>query len=95
MNYIYNFLYSNNSNKNKKSTYNVICDYENTSEKQCIKMDSENERIYNRLLDKAKKANKTLKNSSLSMNIEVPIPPRPSNRDRLLIWKKGMCLSML
>ena len=28
------------------------------------------------------------KHSGLSMNLEVPHPPRPSNRDRYLLWKK-------
>lgn len=88
MNNLLSYLNIKTNTNISKTTYNIICDYENTTEKQCIRMDSENERIYNKLLNKAKKANNTLKNSSLSMNIEVPIPPRPSNRDRLIIWKK-------
>ena len=30
-----------------------------------------------------------LQNSGLSTNLEVPVPPRPSNRDRYILWKKS------
>jgi hypothetical protein len=51
-------------------------------------MDDKNERIYNSMLSKVDRANKTLGNSVLCVNIEVPLPPRPTNRDRLLLWRK-------
>ena len=70
------------------ASYKIINDFESSSEKECSKMDRENERIYSKLLTQAEKAHSAIKNSGLSMNLEVPIPPRPSNRDRYLLWKK-------
>ena len=46
-----------------------------------------NEKKYRELLKKANKTEKTIKNSGLSMNVEVPPPPHPS-RDRFILWKK-------
>ena len=68
--------------------YIIISDFEKSSESDCIKMDNKNEKIYNSLLSKALKAEKTIENSGLSMNLEVPIPPHPNNRDRFILWKK-------
>lgn len=70
------------------ASYRTINDFESSSEKECSKFDKENEKIYSRLLSQAEKAHNAIKNSGLSMNLEVPIPPRPSNRDRYLLWKK-------
>jgi len=53
-------------------------------------MDELNEKIYTNLLTKATKAENNVKNSSIYMTIEVPPPPRPSNRDRYTIWHKRM-----
>lgn len=69
-------------------SYVVLNNFENATEKQCIKMDKKNEKIYSSLLARAEKASKAIGDTVLSMNIEVPCPPRPSNRDRLIIWKK-------
>jgi len=68
--------------------YIIISDFEKSSESDCIKMDNKNEKIYNSLLSKALRAEKTIENSGLSMNLEVPIPPHPNNRDRYILWKK-------
>ena len=76
-----------NNNLNNRS-YKINNDFENSSEKQCSKMDTYNEKIYSNLLTQAQKAQNAIKNSGLSMNLEVPIPPRPSNRDRYILWKK-------
>jgi hypothetical protein len=70
------------------ASYKIINDFESSSEKECSKMDKENEKIYSKLLSQAEKAHYAIRNSGLSMNLEVPIPPRPSNRDRFLLWKK-------
>ena len=70
------------------ASYKIVNDFESSSEKECSKMDKENEKIYSRLLSQAEKAHQAIRNSGLSMNLEVPIPPRPSNRDRFLLWKK-------
>ena len=40
------------------------------------------------MLNKANKAEKTIKSTGLSMNVEVPPPPHPSNRDRYILWRK-------
>ena len=69
-------------------SYVELNNFENASEKQCIKMDKKNEKIYSSLLARAEKASKAIGHTVLSVNIEVPCPPRPSNRDRLIIWKK-------
>ena len=68
--------------------YKIINDFDNINEKQCIKLDKENESTYNKLLAKSKQAQYTIQNTGLSMNLEVPIPPRPNNRDRFMLWKK-------
>ena len=68
--------------------YNIINDFDSINEKQCIKLDKENESIYNKLLAKSKQAQYTIQNTGLSMNLEVPMPPRPNNRDRFMLWKK-------
>lgn len=68
--------------------YIVVSDFENVTEKECIKLDRLNNENYNNLISKAKQAQYTIRNSGLSMNLEVPIPPRPCNRDRLILWKK-------
>ena len=41
------------------------------------KVDKENDKIYKSLLHKAQKANNTLKDTQIDINIEVPIPPVP------------------
>lgn len=69
-------------------SYVVLNNFENATEKQCIKMDKKNEKIYSSLLARAERASKAMGDTVLSVNIEVPCPPRPSNRDRLIIWKK-------
>ena len=69
-------------------SYVVLNNFENANEKQCIKMDKKNEKIYSSLLSRAERASKAIGDTILSVNIEVPCPPRPSNRDRLIIWKK-------
>ena len=68
--------------------YKVIWDFKNTTEKKCIKIDKENEDIYNKLLTTAKNTQKQLLENGLTMNLEVPMPPRPTNRDRFLLWQK-------
>ena len=70
------------------ASYKTINDFESSSEKECSKLDKENEKIYSKLLTQAEKAHDAIKHSGLSMNLEVPHPPRPSNRDRFLLWKK-------
>jgi len=70
------------------SGYIIVTNFEEVSEETCTRYDIKNEKHYRDLLSKAKKACKTIKNSGLSMNLEVPPPPHPSNRDRYILWKK-------
>lgn len=70
------------------NSYQVISNFEDSNEKECIKMDKKNEKIYLQLLSQAESAEKKLRNSVLSFNLEIPPPPRPCNRDRYNLWKK-------
>ena len=68
--------------------YCVVIDFTAVTEKECGKLDTINEKKYQKLISKANKAEKTIHKTGLSMNLEVPPPPHPSNRDRYIIWKK-------
>lgn len=69
-------------------SYIIVQDFDDISEKDCIKYDRKNEEIYRSLLNRAEKAKKTLGKGVLCIDIDVPIPPRPSNRDRYSVWQK-------
>jgi len=69
-------------------SYIVLSNFENTSEYQCIKLDRKNDKIYCALLNRVEKASKILGETGLSINIEVPVPPNPSNFDSYILWKK-------
>lgn len=88
MNSCFGKLLSRNESNLVNTTYKLVSEFEKSSEKECAKLDKENQKIYSKLLNQAQKAQDAIKNSGLSMNLEVPIPPRPSNRDRYILWKK-------
>ena len=71
-----------------ENPYCVVIDFSSVTEKECGKLDSINEKKYTKLIQKANKAERTIQRTGLSMNLEVPPPPHPSNRDRFIIWKK-------
>ena len=71
-----------------ENPYCVVVDFSAVTEKECGKLDTINEKKYNKLIQKANKAERTIQRTGLSMNLEVPPPPHPSNRDRYIIWKK-------
>lgn len=71
-----------------ENPYCVVIDFSAVTEKECGKLDAINEKKYNKLIQKANKAERTIHRTGLSMNLEVPPPPHPSNRDRFIIWKK-------
>ena len=71
-----------------ENPYCVVIDFSSITEKECGKLDAMNEKKYNKLIQKANKAERTIHRTGLSMNLEVPPPPHPSNRDRFIIWKK-------
>lgn len=74
---------------NKQSnSYQLINNFKTTNVKECTKLDKKNQQIYVELLQKANRAEKEIKNSILSVNLEVPPPPRPSNLERFNIWNK-------
>ena len=79
---------NNNNNVNGYTPYIIVTNFKDTTEKECSKFDSKNDKRYNEFLTKAKRAHRTIDNTGLSMSLEVPPPPRPSNRDRFIIWKK-------
>ena len=74
--------------KKQSDTYHLVVNFEETNKKECAKMDKKNQKIYQELIARAQKAEKTVKNSVLSFNVEVPPPPQPSNQDRYILWKK-------
>ena len=76
------------SSSKQSNSYVTIEDFKNTTMKECTALDRKNEKIYRELLEKAKRAEKTIQNSILSVNLEVPPPPRPSNLERYNIWNK-------
>ena len=84
------FKHKNKSFHISSTLYNIVNNFEETTINECMKMDELNEKIYTNLLTKATKAENNVKNSSIYMTIEVPPPPRPSNRDRYTIWHKRM-----
>ena len=71
-----------------ENPYCIVIDFSSVTEKECGKLDTINEKKYNKLIQKANKAERTIHRTGLSMNLEVPPPPHPSNRDRFIIWKK-------
>lgn len=75
-------------NLSPSNPYCVVIDFSAVTEKECGKLDTINEKKYQKLINKANKAEKTIHKTGLSMNLEVPPPPHPSNRDRYIIWKK-------
>lgn len=85
---IINSMFKKKEIEDSITPYVIVSNFENTNERECGKIDSENELTYNKLLKKATKAEKTIENSGLSMNLEVPMPPHPNNRDRFILWKK-------
>lgn len=76
------------SRDNKNYEYIIVDNLENVTELDCAKYDQENDQVYRRLLKKASKAEESLRNSALSQTIEVPVPPKPGNQERFLIWRK-------
>ena len=74
--------------RSNDNPYCIVIDFSAVSEKECGKLDAINEKKYKKLISKANKAERTIHRTGLSMNLEVPPPPHPSNRDRYIIWKK-------
>ena len=86
-----NYISFNKNNENinlNQVPYNCLTNFENVTEKACIKADKQNDKIYKKLLESVKSAEKHVKDTGLYFNLEVPLPPHPSNRDKFLLWQK-------
>ena len=71
------------------SSYKIIENLDKVDENMCIKVDIENQRIYKKLQEKAKKVKQSVgDNSYLSLSVNIDKPPRPSNQERFILWKK-------
>ena len=74
--------------KNNKIIYNILNINENTKDKDCINADTNNEKKYQSVMKKAGQTSKLWDNTGVTMNIDVPSPPKPNNYDRLLDFRK-------
>ena len=74
--------------KNNKIIYNILNINENTKDKDCITADTNNEKKYQAVMKKAGETSKLWDNTGVTMNIDVPAPPKPNNYDRLLDFRK-------
>ena len=74
--------------KNNKIVYNILNINENTKDKDCINADNQNEKKYQAVMKKAGETNKLWNNTGVTMNIDVPAPPKPNNYDRLLNFRR-------
>ena len=86
-----NYISFNKNNENinlNQVPYNCLTNFENVTEKACIKADKQNDKIYKKLLESVKSAEKHVKDTGLYFNLEVPLPPHPSDRDKFLLWQK-------
>ena len=73
---------------NNKIIYNILNINENTKDKDCITADTNNEKKYQSVMKKAGETSKLWDNTGVTMNIDVPVPPKPNNYDRLLAFRK-------
>jgi hypothetical protein len=74
--------------KQNKIVYNILNINENTKDKVCISADNDNEKKYQAVMKKAGKTSKLWDHTGVTMNIDVPNPPKPTNYDRLLDFRK-------
>lgn len=74
--------------KETGDTYYKIIDFENTTEKKCREYDKKNNELYLKLLNIYNKQNKKLSKYSMQIDTEPKQPPKPSNYERLIMWKK-------
>ena len=80
--------------KNNKIVYDIININENTKDKDCINADNENEKKYQSVMKQAGKTSKLWDNTGVTMNIDVPTPPKPNNYDRLLDYRRKNVLRL-
>lgn len=75
-------------NRIDKVVYKIINITQNTKDKECIDADSENQKIYRKVIGKAGNSTKKWENTGVTLNLEIPTPPIPNNYDRLLLFRK-------
>ena len=71
-----------------ENTYYIVDSFDNITEKECLRLDKINEKIYKKLLKRVKTAEKTVKNTGLHISLDTPILPKPTNAEKFNIWKK-------
>ena len=75
-------------NRKSPKEYYIVDNLENITEKDCARYDVENERLYQKLVNKATKEKKRVSRGGFNVDINVPLPPKPNNRERYILWKK-------
>lgn len=68
----------------------IICN--NTLEKNCIKADDNNNKLYLKAMKALCKQHNKLRRSKINIDINIDKPPIPSNFDRLIQYKKNSIL---
>ena len=75
-------------NRPNGDQYYYIHEFEQADEKTCIRFDKKNEEIYQKNLKLFNDINKKLINTPFNINNKPEPPKRPSNYERLHLWKK-------
>ena len=71
-----------------ENPYYIVDSFDNITEKECVKLDKINAKIYKKLLKRVKIAENTVKNTGLHISLDTPILPTPTNTEKFNIWKK-------
>ena len=69
--------------------YKILHINNKTTEQKCIKTDNDNLKLYQKTIKNINKNSKRLKKSNINIEINVEEPPKPSNYDRLIIYRKN------
>ena len=77
-----------NSTKKNKVIYNIININDTTKDKECITADKKNEKKYRETIEKTRNSTKLWENTGVTINLDVPVPPKPNNYERLLEYRK-------
>ena len=77
-----------NSTKKNKVVYNIININDTTKDKECIAADKKNEKKYRETIEKTRNSTKLWENTGVTINLDVPVPPKPNNYERLLEFRK-------
>ena len=72
----------------KKKNYILITDFSKTNDKYCIDADKKNDKIYRNALSNINEAIRIIESNGLTANLYVPPPPKPTNHEKYLLWKK-------